>query len=81
MDVTKPDIVSVVLETDVPGSRKILESSSEFVFRAIWILSRRCPAIEIRIDDALAVEGYLNHRAFASNNDAVPFHSWFYRVD
>ena len=81
IDVAKPDIVSVVLESDVPGSRKILESSPKFIFRAIWILARRCPAIEVGIDDALAVESDLNHRTFASNNDAVPFHSWFDRID
>ena len=81
VDVAKPDIISVVLETDVPGSRKILESGSEFVFRSVWILSRRCPMIEVCIDDELAVEGDLNRWTFASNNDAVPFHSRFDRID
>ena len=33
---------------------------------------RRCPMIDVCIDDELAVEGDLN-QGFASNNDAVPF--------
>lgn len=47
--VAEPDVVSVILESDVAGSRQIFQCRLELVFGTIGILLRRCPFVQIRV--------------------------------
>lgn len=49
VDVAEPNVVSVILETDVAASRKILQCGLELIFGAIGILLGRCPFVQIRV--------------------------------
>ena len=53
--VAEPDLVAVVLKTDVPGFGHFAVWTVEFVARAVWVLVRRGPAVEVHVGDLLAV--------------------------
>ena len=76
-DVSKPDVVAVVLESDVAGARQVLEGGLEFIFGAVGILLRSGPLIEVGAYDALAVEGDLYHWTLAAYLNMVPFANGF----
>ena len=76
-NVSKPDIVAVVLESDVAGARQVLEGGLEFILGAVGILLGCGPLIEIGAYDALAVEGDLNHGTLAAYLNMVPFANGF----
>ena len=53
--IAEPDLVAVVLQADVPGFGHFAECAVEFVARAVRVLVRRGPAVEIHVGDLLAV--------------------------
>ena len=53
--VAEPDLVAVVLKADVAGFGHFAECAVEFVARAVGVLVRRGPAVEVHVGDLLAV--------------------------
>ena len=53
--VAEPDLVAVVLKADVAGFGHFAECAVEFVARAVGVLVRRGPAVEVHVGDLFAV--------------------------
>ena len=62
----------MVLQTDVPNSIEVLQSTTKLVVSIVGILAGRRPFIQIHIYDLLVIEHHLDATALAGQHTVIP---------
>ena len=62
----------MVLESDAAFPGKVLEGTLELIVRAIGILARGVPVVEVHAEGLASIDVTGNDRTFATKNQFVP---------